>query len=59
MKCLICEKIEVGEIVEEILIYFKDCYGNFVLMEFLVEGLYWVIWVFFIFMVLFGGLFFF
>lgn len=57
MKRLIREKIEAGETAEEILTYFKDRYGNFVLMEPPAEGLHWVIWVFPIFMALLGGLF--
>jgi cytochrome c-type biogenesis protein CcmH len=57
MKRLIADKLKAGETTEEILTYFKDRYGNFVLMEPPAEGLHWVIWVFPIFMALLGGLF--
>ncbi len=57
MKRLIGDKLKAGESTEEILTYFKDRYGNFVLMEPPAEGLHWVIWVFPIFMALLGGLF--
>ena len=57
MKRLIADKIKTGQSNEEILTYFKDRYGNFILMEPPAEGLHWVIWVFPIFMALLGALF--
>lgn len=57
MKRLIADKIKAGQSNEEILTYFKDRYGNFILMEPPTEGLHWVIWVFPIFMALLGALF--
>lgn len=57
MKNLISDKIKSGQSAEEILTYFKDRYGNFILMEPPAEGLHWVIWVFPLFMALLGALF--
>ena len=57
MKNLISDKIKAGQTMEEILTYFKDRYGNFILMEPPAEGLHWVIWVFPLFMALLGALF--
>ncbi len=57
MKRLIADKIKAGQSNEEILTYFKDRYGNFILMEPPAEGLHWVIWVFPMFMALLGALF--
>lgn len=56
MKRLIGDKLKAGQSTEEILTYFKDRYGNFILMEPPAEGLHWVIWVFPIFMALLGGM---
>ena len=57
MKNLISDKIKAGQSADEILTYFKDRYGNFILMEPPAEGLHWVIWVFPLFMALLGALF--
>ncbi len=57
MKTLIAEKITAGETTEQILTYFKDRYGNYILMEPPAEGLHWVIWIFPGFMALLGAMF--
>lgn len=57
MKTLIAEKVQAGESDQQILTYFKDRYGNFILMEPPHEGIHWVIWVFPGFMGLLGALF--
>lgn len=57
MKSLIAEKIQAGETDQQILTYFKDRYGNFILMEPPHEGIHWVIWIFPGFMGLLGALF--
>lgn len=57
MKRLIADKIKAGESEAQILDYFHDRYGNYILMEPPAEGIHWVIWVFPLFMGLMGLLF--
>lgn len=57
MKKLIAEKLTSGSSEADILKYFQDRYGNFILMEPPAAGIHWVIWVFPIFLGLIGAVF--
>ena len=57
MKRLIADKLKAGESEANILDYFHDRYGNYILMEPPAEGIHWVIWVFPLFMGLMGLIF--
>lgn len=57
MKKLIAERLTAGASEAEILKYFQDRYGNFILMEPPTAGIHWVIWVFPIFLGLIGAVF--
>lgn len=56
MKELIREKITAGETPPQILSYFQERYGNYILMAPPAEGIHWVIWVFPVFFALVGVL---
>ena len=57
MKKLIAEKLAEGASESDVLQYFQERYGNYILMEPPTEGIHWVIWVFPVFMAFVGLLF--
>ncbi len=57
MKKLIAEKLAGGASEQDVLQYFQERYGNYILMEPPVDGIHWVIWAFPVFMTLVGLLF--
>ncbi len=57
MKRLIAEKLAEGASEREVLQYFQERYGNYILMEPPTEGIHWVIWGFPVFMAFVGLLF--
>ena len=57
MKKLIAEKLAGGASEQEVLQYFQERYGNYILMEPPTDGIHWVIWAFPIFMGFVGLLF--
>lgn len=56
MKNLIAEKLQAGESKEQIIRYFTDRYGNFMLMKPPAEGVHWLIWLLPVFLGLLGVL---
>ena len=57
MKKLIAEKLAGGASEQDVLQYFQERYGNYILMEPPTDGIHWVIWAFPIFMGFVGLLF--
>ena len=57
MKKLIAEKLAGGASEQDVLQYFQERYGNYILMEPPTEGIHWVIWAFPVFMAFVGLLF--
>ena len=57
MKKLIAEKLAGGASEQDVLQYFQERYGNYILMEPPADGIHWVIWAFPVFMTLVGLLF--
>lgn len=55
MKALIAEKIQKGESEAQIVRYFVDRYGNFMLMKPPAKGIHWVIWLLPLFLGLLGA----
>lgn len=57
MKNLISDKLAAGASEADVLTYFQERYGNYILMAPPTSGVHWVIWVFPIFMGLMGVVF--
>lgn len=57
MKKLISEQLAAGRSELEVLTYFQERYGNYILMSPPAKGIHWVIWAFPVFLGLIGFLF--